>query len=68
MRFQPPVDVESLPVTFVVGTHSVVVVRRERRWTATVDGTPGVETYPTQADAWEAGVRTADALDRAATR
>jgi hypothetical protein len=36
------------------------------RWTSSVDGGPSSNTFDTQVDAWEAGVREADRLDRAA--
>jgi hypothetical protein len=68
MKLQPPLDLATLPVTFTVGEHSVVVARQERRWTLSVDGAASTATYPTEAEAWEAGVRLADQLDRCATR
>jgi hypothetical protein len=68
MIWRPPVDVATLPVTFAVGRHTVVVARQDRRWTVSVDGVAASATYGTEADAWEAGVRTADGLDRSAAR
>jgi hypothetical protein len=68
MKAQPPLDLATLPVTFTVGEHSVVVARRERRWTVSVDGATSTATHPTEAEAWEAGVRLADQLDQSATR
>jgi hypothetical protein len=61
---RPPPDVAALPVTFTVGTHAVVVAPRDRCWSVSVDGTPAASTFGTQAEAWEAGVREADRLDR----
>jgi hypothetical protein len=44
------------------------VVRRlaEGRWAVSVDGRPLDGQFPAQVDAWEAGVREADRLDRPA--
>ena len=62
----PPIFVQSLPVLFTVGTHSLSIsFMTEGRWTVSVDGGPLSRTYQTQVEAWEAGVRTADELDRA---
>jgi hypothetical protein len=36
----------------------------EGRWTAAVDDRPVDGSHPTEADAWQAGVREADRLDR----
>ncbi len=68
MKEQPPNDLATLPVTFSVGEHAIVVARQGRRWTLSVDGATSTVTYPTQAEAWEAGVRLADAQDRSAAR
>jgi hypothetical protein len=52
--------------SFQVGSHLVRTLReQEGRWAVTVDGAALQGTHRTQADAWEAGVREADRLDRA---
>ena len=59
------------PTTFAVGDHTLVLpMTMEGRWTVTVDTRPLDGSYPTEADAWEAGVRDAHRLDlaRGATR
>ena len=62
-----PTPPPSIPSSFHVGAHVVRVTKvMEGRWTLTVDEAPGPNSYATQADAWEAGVREADRLDRAA--
>jgi hypothetical protein len=68
-RPSPPPAIELLPTTFAVGKHAVKVARSPQgRWSAAVDDRPPVpSTYETQVDAWEAGVREADRLDRAGT-
>jgi len=54
-----------LPTTFAVGRHAARVTRvMEGRWTVEVDEAAVAGSYRTQADAWEAGVREADRLDR----
>jgi hypothetical protein len=68
MKEQPPIDLASLPVTFTIGKHAIVLARQGRRWTLSVDGATSTATYPTEAEAWEAGVRLADEQDRSATR
>jgi hypothetical protein len=66
LRSQPPVPHVLLATTFTVGRHAVKVSRSALgRWTATVDDGPPSNTFDTQVDAWEAGVREADRLDRA---
>jgi len=56
-----------LATTFIVGRHAVKVSRSAQgRWSATVDGGAPTASFSTQAEAWEAGVREADRLDRAA--
>jgi hypothetical protein len=62
-----PANPASIASCFHVGTHVVRVFKvMEGRWTMTVDDAPGASSYATQADAWEAGVREADRIDRAA--
>lgn len=53
------------PVQFTVGAHTLTVVMlQEGRWTVAVDGgAPAPASYRSQVEAWEAGVRLADALD-----
>jgi hypothetical protein len=53
-----------IPVTFQVGSHVVRVSGREGVWSVDVDGTTWPNSFGTAADAWEAGVREADRLDR----
>lgn len=54
------------PVHFKVGTHGLsIAFVAEGRWTVSVDEGPASRTYPTQVEAWEAGVRLADERDRA---
>lgn len=58
--------VQPVPVTFNVGHHvlsiSCVVAGQ---WKVSLDGGPSSRTYATRCEAWEAGVRAADELDRA---
>jgi hypothetical protein len=59
-----PESVVTLPTTFEVGTHRVVVSKEmEGRWRTAVDDRPLASSFHTQADAWEAGVREAYRLD-----
>ncbi len=52
---------------FQVGEHVVRVSKvMEGRWVAAVDEVALPNSYRTQADAWEAGVREADRVDRLA--
>lgn len=64
MSRQEPTDrfahLERLTTTFQVGSHTLRVSKvAEGRWTVAVDAGPASTTYPTQAEAWEAGVRAA---------
>lgn len=64
LRPSPQVPVEAIATTFAVGGHAVKVARLAHgRWSASVDGEAAAGVYPTQAEAWEAGVRAADLLD-----
>jgi hypothetical protein len=55
----------SLPVVFRVGAHALRIRHEaEGRWTVSVDEGPASRPYPTQVEAWEAGVRLADEQDR----
>jgi hypothetical protein len=47
-----------------VGKHLVLVSKVEGRWSVTVDEALLPTWFMTQAEAWEAGVREADRLDR----
>ena len=61
----PGRDALSLPVVYRVGAHVLsIVFVAEGRWTVRVDDGEPSRTYPTQVEAWEAGVRTADEMDR----
>jgi len=54
------------PILFQVGTHALSIsFVAEGRWTVSVDGGPPSRTFNSQVEAWEAGVRTSDDLDRA---
>ncbi|MGC3997553.1 MAG: DUF2188 domain-containing protein [Anaeromyxobacter sp.] len=57
----PPAAVERLPITFEAGKHTLTLTLGEDwRWTLAIDGQRHTEgTYPTQAEAWEAGIREA---------
>ena len=57
-------SLEKISTVFHVGLHTLRVSKvSEGRWTFNVDGGDTSLTFPTQAAAWEAGVRAADALD-----
>jgi hypothetical protein len=62
-----PLASEKVSTLFHVGAHVLCVSKvREGRWTCTVDDGPVSNSFMTQAEAWEAGVREADRIDRAA--
>jgi aryl-alcohol dehydrogenase-like predicted oxidoreductase len=67
MARQEPTDrfsLEKIVTVFQVGPHTLRVSKvNEGRWTFTVDGGEVSSSFPTQAAAWEAGVRAADQLD-----
>jgi hypothetical protein len=67
MGRQEPTDrfsLDKITTVFHVGPHTLRVSKvNEGRWTFTVDDGEVSPTYPTQAAAWEAGVRAADVLD-----
>jgi hypothetical protein len=65
MKAIPRPQLPSLPVRFEVGTHVVIVELQGRRWSMSVDGQTTATTFPSEAEAWEAGVREADRIDRA---
>ena len=60
-------EIACRPAVFQVGAHTISVARLPTawRWSLTVDGQKVDRTYESQVDAWEAGVREADRLDRA---
>ncbi len=63
------VPVERISTVFHVGIHTLRVSKvTEGRWTFAVDDGEASSTFPTQAAAWEAGVRAADHLDVGARR
>jgi hypothetical protein len=69
MARRPPPDTlgfrERLTTRFEVGAHTLHVTKvMEGRWVVTVDGGGASDSYMTQAEAWEAGVREAARLDR----
>ena len=60
-------SLQRLSTVFHVGLHTLRVSKvMEGRWTFSVDEGEVSTTYPTQAAAWEAGVRAADAADHRA--
>ena len=63
-RFRPP-PVIAHPVTFQVGEHVVVVSPQRSQWVVSVGGADGPGAFANVVEAWEAGVREADRLDRA---
>jgi len=64
----PLESLEKLSTVFHVGLHTLRVSKvNEGRWTFCVDEGQVSSTYPTQAAAWEAGVRAADEADRRAS-
>jgi hypothetical protein len=73
MARQDPTDrfayLEKISTVFHVGMHTLRVSKvSEGRWTFAVDDHDATSTFPTQAAAWEAGVRAADHLDGPAHR
>ena len=62
-RPSPSPSIDSVPTTFQVGEHAVVVQRQQQRWAVSVDSAPVPATFETQAEAWEAGVREAARVD-----
>jgi hypothetical protein len=65
---RPPFEITYHPTRFEVGTHTVLLAKAAGtdRWTLTLDGTLFPGTFQTEVEAWEAGVRGADQLDRKA--
>jgi hypothetical protein len=61
-----PTEISTLPASFQVGRHTLLLWLDQRRWSMSLDGAAGSVTFETQAEAWEAGVREADRLDRTA--
>ena len=66
MTAERPLDeLAALTTRFEVGRRVVAVTRvRDGIWKVAVDGAEIPGTTRTQAEAWEAGVREADRLDR----
>lgn len=59
----------SVVTRFQVGQHVLRVSKvMEGRWAIAVDEAALPSTFRTQADAWEAGVREADRIDKLAQR
>lgn len=53
-----PEGIVKRPTTFDVGSHKLIVAKvQEGRWTVAVDDRPIDQSFQSQADAWEAGVR-----------
>jgi hypothetical protein len=63
---RPVFDIAYHPTTFVVGRHAIVLAKApgSERWTLTLDGKLSPSTFETEVEAWEAGIRGADRLDR----
>jgi len=59
-------EVSKIPVSFPVGVHTVLLWLDQKRWSMSLDGSVASATFETQAEAWEAGVRAADRIDRTA--
>jgi hypothetical protein len=57
---------EAVPAasSFEVGVHVLRLACARGRWTVTVDSVTFERWFTSEADAWEAGVREADRLDR----
>jgi hypothetical protein len=56
------------PTTYHVGEHTLVLTMvKEQRWSVAVDAATLDASFPTRADAWEAGVRAAFRIDAART-
>jgi hypothetical protein len=67
MRKAPTADeLVARPTAFLVGDHGLLLaqIAQSWRWTATMDGRLLEGTFQSQAEAWEAGVREADRVDR----
>jgi hypothetical protein len=61
----PKRAVEVPPVVFKAGAHTLsICFVAEGRWTVSVDGGAASQTFGTQVEAWEAGVRAVDEQDR----
>jgi hypothetical protein len=63
-RKQVPASLPRIPVVFRVGTHAVKVSGGSGVWSFAVDDRAGQSSFATEAEAWEAGVREADRIDR----
>ena len=62
---RPTPEIVRVPATFHVRDHTLrLSCISEGRWSATVDGAPLDGSYGTEVEAWEAGVREAERLDR----
>jgi len=62
----PPESLVRIPTHYAVGPHTVtVMMAMDWRWSVTVDGAALPNTFETQVEAWEAGVREADRKDKA---
>lgn len=61
-----PDAVARIPIVFQAGTHELkVTMSSDWSWSCTVDGAALGGRFEKQVEAWEAGVREADRLDRA---
>jgi len=58
----PRAHYPTLPVDFLAGEHRLsILCVAVGRWTVSVDGLPVGGSFRTQVEAWEAGVRAAEA-------
>jgi hypothetical protein len=66
-RRPEPDALARIPTVFEAGAHKIsVAMDRDWVWTCSVDGAPLGQRYMTQVEAWEAGVRESERLNRAA--
>lgn len=61
----PPESLVRIPTHYAVGPHTVTVMMgMDWRWSVSVDGAALPNTFDSQVEAWEAGVREADRRDK----
>lgn len=67
-RRPEPDALARIPIVFQAGTHELkVTMSSDWSWSCAVDGAVLQGRFEKQVEAWEAGVREADRLDRAKT-
>jgi hypothetical protein len=68
-RRPEPDPFSRIPTVFEAGAHKIGVgLEGDWAWSCKVDGVPLERRFQSQVEAWEAGVREADRLDREAGR